>query len=171
MASSQKARIEEIIDATDHPEKSDDPSASEPEDDGHDNDGSTPNVTEDNQPSTSQKKKKKKKSKAAKALNALRGKEIPQEVVNVVMDKVKAEHGEGAPEADEANVRMALEHMKIMDVAQGKVGIGGKGKKDMGEHKVCITQGSLEYISNSRSFGQPNLFLNQVTYVMSDIVY
>jgi glycylpeptide N-tetradecanoyltransferase len=150
MASSQKAKIEEIIDATEHPETSDDLSASEPEDD-RDHDGSGPEVTEGNQPSTSQKKKKKKKSRAAKALNALRGKkEIPQELVDVVVDKVKAEHGDDAPEADEANVRMALEHMKIMDVMQGKAGIGGKGKKDMGEHKVRIMRVSIEYFSNIR---------------------
>jgi glycylpeptide N-tetradecanoyltransferase len=147
MASSQKAKIEEIIDATERPETSDDPSASEPEDDDHDDDNPILNVTQDNQPSTSQKKKKKKKSKAKQALNALRGKkEIPQELVDVVLDKVKAEHGEGAPEADEANIRMVLEHMKIMDVVQGKAGIGGKGKKDMGEHKVCNMAVSVEYI-------------------------
>lgn len=86
---------------------------------------------------SSKKKKKKKKSKAVRALNALRGKsEIPQGVVDQVLDKVKA-HG-GAEGADAETVRAALEQMKIMEVMKGKTGIGGKNKKDMGEHKVRL---------------------------------
>lgn len=130
MALSQNGKIEEIIDTT---EEHEDGSGSEPDDDEHGQAG-IPGPAE---PSTSSKKKKK-KSKAMKALNALRGKhEIPQAVVTQVLDKVKAEGGPDAAGADEASVRAALEQMKIMDVAQGKAGIGGKNKKDMGEHKVC----------------------------------
>ncbi|THH27491.1 hypothetical protein EUX98_g6689 [Antrodiella citrinella] len=91
-------------------------------------------------PSTSNKKKKK-QSKAMRALNALRGKDnIPQELVDVVLDKVKTEHGDSLPDANEANVRAALQQMKIRDVLQGKSGIGGKNKKDVGTHKFWSTQ-------------------------------
>jgi glycylpeptide N-tetradecanoyltransferase len=129
MSSSQKAKAEEIVHPSDDPaEDSDEPSG--PDD---------PVVgAEDNQPSTSQKKKKK-RSKAVKALNALRGKnDIPQDLVNHVIDKVKEVHGEGAPESNEDNVRAALEHLKITEVVKGKAGIGGKNRKDMGEHKVLL---------------------------------
>jgi hypothetical protein len=83
-------------------------------------------------------RKKKQKSKAAQVLNALRGKnEVPQELVDRVLDQVKDQQGEGSS-ADSDNVRAVLEQLKIMDVLQGKSGIGGKNKKDMGEHKVII---------------------------------
>ena len=96
-------------------------------------------LPEASMPSASSKKKKKKRTKALKALNSLRsGKDnIPQELVNVVLDKV-AETGQ-APGADEATVRAALETMKIKDVIQGKVAVGGGNKKDTGGHKVrCL---------------------------------
>ena len=88
--------------------------------------------------SSTSKKKKKKRSKAAKLLKALKpGKdEIPQTLVDQVMARVKLEHGENAPGTDEEQVRRALEELKIMDVIKGKAGIAGRGKKDMGEHKV-----------------------------------
>lgn len=86
---------------------------------------------------SSSKKKNKKKNKALKALNALRGKkEIPQQVVEQVLEKVKVAGGEDAAGADEDTVRAALEQLKIMDVAKGKSGLGGKNKKDTGGHKV-----------------------------------
>jgi glycylpeptide N-tetradecanoyltransferase len=90
----------------------------------------------------SKQKKKKKKSKAARALAALKGKDaaISQEVVDKVLQKVKEDYGEDAPGADEATVRQALDYLKINDVIKGKAGLGGKGKKDMGEHKVCEHQ-------------------------------
>ncbi|KAI8989663.1 N-myristoyl transferase [Trametes punicea] len=94
-------------------------------------------------PSTSSKKKKKKRSKALRALNALRGggkDAVPDEVVKIVLDKVRAEGGEAAASADAETVRAALEQMKIKDVIQGKTGIGGKNKKDMGGHKFWGTQ-------------------------------
>ncbi|KAH9945907.1 N-myristoyl transferase [Epithele typhae] len=86
-------------------------------------------------PSTAGKKKKKKRSKAIKALNALRpggSKEIPEDVVNLVLDKVRAEGGEAAANADSETVRMALEQMKLKELLQGKSGIGGKNKKETG---------------------------------------
>ncbi|KAG6837290.1 hypothetical protein H0H93_011892 [Arthromyces matolae] len=92
-------------------------------------------------PSTSTQEKKKKKSKAIKVLNALRGdSEVPQELVDHVLEKVKAEGAAGSTEANEDNVRETLEKLKIMDVAKGKAGIGGVNKKDMGEHKFWGTQ-------------------------------
>lgn len=133
--SSQKAKVEEVIDTTQILEQPAESSESDVDDEEHiEGEDGTPG--EASQPSSS-KKKKKKKSKAMKALNALRGKkEIPQAVVDQVLEKVKAEGGQDAAGADEAAVRAALEHLKIMDVAKGKVGIGGKNKKDLGEHKV-----------------------------------
>ena len=87
----------------------------------------------------SSKKKKKKKSKAMKLLNSLKPgqKEVPQSIVDQVIARIRAEHGEDAPGTDEETVRLALEQLKIMDVVQGKAGIAGRGKKDLGEHKVC----------------------------------
>lgn len=35
---------------------------------------------------------------------------------------------------------MALDRLKIMDVLKGKSGIGGKNRKEMGEHKFWATQ-------------------------------
>jgi glycylpeptide N-tetradecanoyltransferase len=128
-AQKQKAKAEQIIDAA------------QDEDSNSDADSDLDELidTEDiASPSTSQKKKKKKKkSRAAKALDALRGKqEIPQELVDHVLDKVQAENAVGSTEATQENVREALEQLKIMDVVKGKAGIGGINKKDMGEHKV-----------------------------------
>ncbi|KAI0333481.1 N-myristoyl transferase [Cubamyces sp. BRFM 1775] len=94
-------------------------------------------------PSTASKKKKKKRSKAVKALSALRpgGKDaIPEDVVKIVLEKVRAEGGEAGASADAETVRKALEKMKLKDVLQGKAGIGGKNKKDIGGHKFWGTQ-------------------------------
>ena len=83
--------------------------------------------------STSQKKKKKKKKKFLGG-----GKdEIPQDLVNRVLDKVKGDGVvAGSENLNAENVREALEQLKIMEVAKGKVGLGGVNKKDIGEHKV-----------------------------------
>jgi len=35
---------------------------------------------------------------------------------------------------------MALDRLRIMDVLHGKSGIGGKNRKEMGEHKFWATQ-------------------------------
>ncbi|KAG6814496.1 hypothetical protein H0H92_000021 [Tricholoma furcatifolium] len=91
--------------------------------------------------STNASKKKKKKSKASKLLNALRGSsEVPQGLVDNVLDKVKAEGAVESSDATEDNVREALDKLKIMDMVKGKAGIGGINKKDMGEHKFWDTQ-------------------------------
>ena len=130
MASSQRKDKGKEID--EEPER-----AEHEESEGSDEevDRNDPTLPEASTPSTSSKKKKKKRTKAVKALNALRGqKELPQGVVDRVLEKVK-ETGE-APGADEATVRAALEQMKIGDVLSGKAGIGGKNKKDTGGHKV-----------------------------------
>lgn len=90
---------------------------------------------------SSSKRKNKKRSKISKALNTLRGNEIPQSIVNHVAEQVKAEQGTDSTPADPESIRMALEQLKIMDVLKGKTGIGGRGKKTMGEHKVCACGG------------------------------
>jgi len=95
-------------------------------------------VTQDTTvPSTSQKKKKKKKSKIAKLLGGGGKDEIPQQLVDRVLDQVKGERAAvGSEDVNVDNVREALEQLKIMDVVRGKAGLGGLNKKDVGEHKV-----------------------------------
>lgn len=113
-------------------------------------------------------KKKKKRSKAARALAALTGKrkdQVPQEVIDEVLKKVKEEVGEDAPGADEETVRQAMDYLKINDVIKGKAGLAGRGRKDMGEHKVGAFH--LDYFSLIRipsSFGVHNLFLTVSFY-------
>lgn len=98
-------------------------------------DHTDPTLPQASTPSTSSKKKKKKRSKALKALNALKGhKDVSQQVVDVVLEKVK-ENGE-VHGANEAMVRATLEQMNLKDVVQGKVDFFGKNKKETGGHKV-----------------------------------
>ena len=112
-----KAKAQDVVES-DHQESTDDDSAS---------------------PSTS---KKTRRSKISKALDALHGKsEIPQALVDQVLDKVKAEGTPGSSEATQQNVREVLEQLKIMDVMKGKAGLGGVNKKDVGEHKVGYRPG------------------------------
>ena len=143
MASSE-ARIEEIIDTTQDAEANGIDNESESDGDegivDHDDGVDTPGAGSSSSAVQGSKKKKKKRSKAAKMLSALKPgqKEIPQSVVDQVMEKVRQEHGEGAPGTDEETVRKTLEQLKIMDVVKGKAGVAGRGKKDMGTHKVCM---------------------------------
>lgn len=90
-------------------------------------------IQDDTVSSTSQKKKKKKKKKFLS-----RGKdEISQDLVDRVLDQVKGDGAvAGSDNVNAENVREALEQLKIMEVAKGKVGLGGLNKKDVGEHKV-----------------------------------
>jgi hypothetical protein len=81
-------------------------------------------------------KKKKKRSKVSRAISALKGDSVPQAVVDQVVAKVKEEHGEDSPAADEETVRQLLKQLKLKDVAEGKAGFGGKHRKDAGDHKV-----------------------------------
>jgi glycylpeptide N-tetradecanoyltransferase len=159
MSASQKSKAKEpeIIDTTGDPEFSDNHSDSEGEEQEDDKVASAPST------STSQKKKKKKKSRAKKILNAIRGnEEIPQAVVDQVLDKVKAEGGPGSSEANAENVRLALQEMKIMEVVKGKAGVGGLNKKDLGEHKVRHYSRQLKRVMSITlpSFGAPNPFHN-----------
>lgn len=134
MSQKQKAKVEDIVDAT--------PDIEDLHDIG--SDSGREDVVDPEEaaaPSTSQKKKKKKKSKVSSALNALRGRnDIPQELVDQVLDKVKAEGSVGSEAANAETVRQALEQIKIMDVVKGKAGLGGLNRKDMGEHKFWATQ-------------------------------
>ncbi|KAI0647303.1 N-myristoyl transferase [Trametes meyenii] len=137
--SQQKAKEKEVVEQTTSliVEAEDEPSGSEGSEDEQGAGSSTLQATS---PATSSKKKKKKRSKAAKALNALRGGSkdaISEDVVEMVLEKVRAE---GVPAADHETVRKALEQMKIKDVVQGKSGVGGRGKKEMGGHKFWGTQ-------------------------------
>ena len=135
--SSQKAKEKQVAEPE---QEHGDGDGEETGSEGSEDEPAGPSLPESSTPSSS-KKKKKKRSKALKALNALRpgGKdEIPDELVNTVLQKVREEGGEVA-QADAATVRLALEQMKIKDVIQGKTGVGGKNKKDMGNHKVRVT--------------------------------
>jgi glycylpeptide N-tetradecanoyltransferase len=77
-------------------------------------------------------------------LSKLKGdEEIPDEVVETVMEKVKAEGSLSPDEVSAAKVREALQQMKIMEVMKGNTGVGGVNKKDTGEHKVRLC--SLEH--------------------------
>ncbi|KAH7889421.1 N-myristoyl transferase [Phlebopus sp. FC_14] len=131
MSSSQKARIQEIIDTT---------QGSDLEDKSADSEAGDPGGNGDAAPQASSSKPKKKKTKTTKALNAIRGNEIPKALVDRVVGEVKAEHSANSPAADPETVRMALEQLKIMDVLKGKAGVAGRGKKSMGEHKFWGTQ-------------------------------
>ena len=89
-------------------------------------------------PSQPSKKKKKKRSKISRAISALKGDAVPQAVVDQVVAKVKEQHGEDSPAADEEAVRQLLKQLKLRDVAEGKAGLGGKHRKDAGDHKVRL---------------------------------
>ncbi|KAH6918482.1 N-myristoyl transferase [Coprinopsis sp. MPI-PUGE-AT-0042] len=122
--------IQDIIDTTvdsDHEESDDDHEERE--------------ASNEPESSTSGSKKKKKKSKVSKMLSKLKGnEEIPDEVVETVMEKVKAEGSLSPDELSAAKVREALQQMKIMEVMKGNTGVGGVNKKDTGEHKFWATQ-------------------------------
>lgn len=133
---SQKAKEKQVAEPVQEHEADD---GEETGSEGSEDEPAGPSLPESSTQSSS-KKKKKKRSKALKALNALRpgGKDgISDALVNTVLQKVREEGGEEAAQADAASVRLALEQMKIKDVIEGKAGIGGKHKKDMGNHKVC----------------------------------
>jgi len=94
---------------------------------------------------SAKKKKKKKKSKASKALNSIvdkvsgkdnGGANIPDEIVGEVLDRMRQENPDESRGLNSEEVRKTLAALKIMDVIEGKSGLGGKNRKDMGEHKV-----------------------------------
>ena len=63
---------------------------------------------------------------------------IPDDVVQIVLDKVKAEGGSVVASTDAEAVPMALEQMKLREVFQGKAGVGDKSRKETGGHKVRV---------------------------------
>lgn len=137
--------IQEVVDGDAHPESGSDGESEHEDGTEHAADGvDTPGAGSSSQ---SKKKKKKKRKVAAKLLSALNpsNKNVPQPLVDAVMEKMREEHGEGSAEADEETVRKALEHLKVMDVIKGKAGVGGRGKKDTGGHKVSSNWPSYAY--------------------------
>ncbi|KZO97861.1 N-myristoyl transferase [Calocera viscosa TUFC12733] len=100
-----------------------------------------PTASSSSTPVTSSKKKKK-KSKARAALSKMKAGlssvAIPQEMVDAVMEKVKEEDPQS--QVDKAEIIKQMKAMQIMDILSGKKALGGKGKKDMGEHKFWSTQ-------------------------------
>lgn len=121
----QKAKGKEIVDTTVNPD---------PEEIS---DSDSERVIQDVAvPSTSQKKKKKQKSKITKSSSGGKD-EIPQELVDRVLDQVKGDRAvAGSDNVNEENVRETLKRLEIMEVARGKAGLGGLNKKDVGEHKA-----------------------------------
>lgn len=136
--SSAKAKGKQVIDTADDDNEfsADESGGSEP--DQLTNEPGT-------QTSASKKKKKKKKSKLAKFLNPVSG-VVEDKLVETVLEKVKAEHAD----ADEDNVRAALQQLNLKDVVTGKSGLGGKNQKDTGGHKVRDYHVSRVYCTDSR---------------------
>ncbi|KAL4077148.1 acyl-CoA N-acyltransferase [Scleroderma yunnanense] len=134
--SSQKPPMQATVDATQDGNPEDNSSGSDAERQETGDQDVAPEASQ----ASSSKRKNKKRSKVSKVLNAMRGNEIPQSIVNHVAQQVKAEQGKSSAAADPESIRMALEQLKIMDVLKGKTGVGGRGKKAMGEHKFWETQ-------------------------------
>ena len=132
MSQSTGAYIEEVVENVDN--------GQDEEKDSHGEDQEQPQASSSSAPapSGSKKKKNKKKSKVSKMLQP--SGEVPQQLVNHVVQEVQAKHGAGAEGTDEASVRALLEQLKIYDVLKGKSGLGGKNRKDMGEHKVGLCE-------------------------------
>lgn len=164
------ARAEEVSDESEAR-----PNGNNPEEDEVDGEGSgsdledeidgTPGAGPSDSPaaagaSTSSKKKKKKRSKAAKALATLKGDAVPQKLVDTVLEKVKEEHGENLPGADAETVRQLLEQLKIKDVMQGKAGLGGKNRKDAGDHKVRVFEHSDQDLIGAQICGDSSGLLS-----------
>ena len=131
MSQSTGAYIEEVVEDVENGRND--------EGDSHGADQEQPQASSSSAPAPggSKKKKNKKKSKISKLLQP--GGEIPQQLVDHVVNEVQAKHGAGTEGTDEASVKALLEQLKIMDVMKGKSGLGGKNRKDMGEHKVSVS--------------------------------
>jgi glycylpeptide N-tetradecanoyltransferase len=135
-------QAKEIIDTTLDAEH---PSDDESDDGSLNGDQHNPAISTATSSSSKKKKKKKKISKILKS--GLGGGSVSNSVVETVLEKVKAEHAD----ADADVVRSALEQLNLKDVVAGKTGLGGKNKKDTGNHKVfhsCLPRRRvLSYLS------------------------
>lgn len=141
MSSSHQAKpTSKVEDADNIQEEVNDQSSNEDEGETQE---PTSNKNDNNEASSSAlggKRKKKKKSRAHKLLSSLKPQDsVPQAIVDQVMQKVKIDDPANA-NVNEADVRKALDQLKLMDVLKGKSGIGGKNRKEMGEHKFWGTQ-------------------------------
>jgi glycylpeptide N-tetradecanoyltransferase len=144
MQPTQPSSVDEIIETVEDLHEEDNEHESDSDEDENESNQASASTSEFPEAESSKKsKKKKKKGKLSKAMsalkNAVKADDIPQDLVDMVVSKVREEHGEGAPGTDEASVRQALAQMGIKDVVKGKAGISGRGKKDLGEHKVSVT--------------------------------
>lgn len=130
-------------------------------DDGSGDDQDEDNLQPDPTSSTSAKKGRRRKAKkvVGDAMNKLLSvgkndsQQVPQDLIDRVVDAVNADGGvireedaagpssstavvgEKKPVTEE-EVRKAMEILKVVDMLQGKTGLGGKNKKEMGEYKV-----------------------------------
>jgi len=89
--------------------------------------------------SSSSKKKKKKRSKAISKL--LKSSTTNDALVETVLEKVQAEHADADPEL----IRSALQQLNLKDVVAGKAGLGGKNRKETGDHKFWGTQPVVQF--------------------------
>src|SRR5258706_4373088 len=130
MSESTGAYIEEVVENVENGQND--------EGDSHGEDHEQPRASSSSAPAPGGgKKKQQKKSKLSKLLQP--GGEMPQQLVNHVVNEVQAKHGAGTHGTDEASVRALLEQLKIIDVLKGKSGLAGKNRQDMAEHKVRVT--------------------------------
>ncbi|KAG8814420.1 glycylpeptide N-tetradecanoyltransferase [Serendipita sp. 401] len=130
------ARIEEIKDEDEEKQQQEEEEQSDDELPPNDENVAAAEPSSSATTSKGKKQKKKKKAKGNKGAN-----DIPQEVVDHVVSEIRQKHGASTTEnLDEAHVRMALDRLRILDVLKGKAGIGGKNRKEMGEHKFWATQ-------------------------------
>lgn len=153
--SSDKAKGKEIVDRTEsHLSEVESDEGSEDE-----QPTSTTTAAAGSSSSTS-KKKKKKRSKLAKLLKPGSSTGASDALVETVLEKVKAEH----TDVDADVVRSALQQLNLTDVVAGKAGLGGKNKKETGDHKVRSSFArDFEMELNSLcSFGLRNLLSNLV---------
>jgi len=96
-------------------------------------------LDQDVKPSMGASTSKKRKKKVPKTPHALSGKsEIPEELVNELLDKVAADGSVPEEKLTIENITEALVRLKTMNISfvQGKVVHGEPNKKDMGGHKV-----------------------------------
>lgn len=96
-------------------------------------------LDQDVKPSMGANTSKKRKKKVPKTPHALSGKsEIPEELVNGLLDKVAADDSVPEEKLTVENITEALVRLKTMNISfvQGKVVHGEPNKKDMGGHKV-----------------------------------
>ncbi|KAG0144600.1 hypothetical protein CROQUDRAFT_47084 [Cronartium quercuum f. sp. fusiforme G11] len=133
-------------------------------------------------PSTKKNKKKKAKGKASAVAQKLKNslsaagssnasgsvsleKKLGPEGHQLVVDRIRATNGDAV--ADQlaalgpAELGRMLDQLRLLDVMNGKTGIGGKNKKDMADHKFWATQPVLQLDEQDASFEEGEIEPNK----------